>query len=89
MAQVDNNFESEKIILEGRKKLSMTGVSGVDGFNEQCLKLTVFGNKITILGENLKITAFNKNTGNLMAEGLITEMKYKHKKVPLLKRIFK
>ena len=81
--------ETEKVILEGRRKLSMTGVSAVDGFSEQCLKITASGNKVIINGENLKITAFNKNSGNLTAEGIITEFKYNHKKTPLVKRLFK
>lgn len=89
MVNTQNNFEAEKILLEDRKRLSMTGVSTVDGFSEQCLKLTISGNKITILGDNLKITAFNKSTGNLMAEGTISEIKYNHKKAPFIKRIFK
>ncbi len=89
MSNIENNFEGEKIILEDRKKLSMSGVSTVDGFSEQCLKLTVSGNKITVFGENLKITAFNKASGNLTAEGVVSEIKYNHKKVPFIKRIFK
>ena len=85
----NNVIEQDKLILEGRKNFSMTGVQTVDGFSEQCLKLTVSGNKVFIGGENIKITAFNKNTGNLSAEGLVNEIKYSHKKQPILKRLFK
>ena len=81
--------EIEKIIIETRKKLAMTKVETVDGFTEQCLKLTVAGNKVTIFGENIKITAFNKTTGNLTAEGEFQEVKYNYKKTPLIKRLFK
>lgn len=87
--QQQNAIEAEKVILEARKKLSMTGVEAVDGFSEQSLKLTVAGNKVIIVGENIKITAFNKNTGNLSAEGTFTEIKYNHKKTPFIKRLFK
>lgn len=89
MAEQPKVPETEKVILEGRKKLSMTGVSTVDGFSEQCLKITASGNKVIINGENLKITSFNKNSGNLTAEGIISEFKYNHKKQPLVKRLFK
>ena len=82
-------LEQDKVILEGRKKLSMTGVQTVDGFSEQCLRLTVSGNKVIVNGENIKITAFNKSTGNLTAEGVVNEIKYTHKKQPVLKRLFK
>ena len=89
MSEQQRVTEAEKVVLESRKKLSMTGVSSVDGFSEQCLKLTASGNKVTVFGENLKITAFNKNSGNLVAEGVITEFRYNNKKTPLVKKLFK
>ena len=87
--QEQNNIESDKLCLEGRKRLSMTGVDTVDGFSEQCLKLSVSGNKVIITGENIRITTFNKTTGNLSADGDFFEIKYGVKKQPFAKRIFK
>ncbi len=82
-------MEAEKLCLESRKMLSLTAVQTVDGFTEQCLKLTVNGNKVIVSGENIKITAFNKSTGNLLAEGLFTNIKFSGEKQPLVKRLFK
>ena len=79
----------EKILLEGRRKLQMTCVEAVDGFSEQTLKISVKGNKVIITGKNLKITAFSKESGNLSAEGEITDVKYGGEKQPFIKRIFK
>lgn len=79
----------DQLSLEGRKRLSMTCVETVDGFSEQRLKLTVNGNKVQITGENIKITAFNKASGNLSAEGDFSDIVYNYKKAPLVKRIFK
>ena len=87
MAQ--NQLEIDKLTLDGRKLLTMTGVSSVDGFGEQFLSLTVSGNKVKITGENIKISTFNKANGNLTAEGTFNEIKYNYKKAPLVKRIFK
>ncbi len=81
--------ETDNLVLDGRNKLTMTCVEAVDAFSEQTLKLTVKGNKVTIFGENIKITAYNKNTGNLNAEGDFIEIKYNAKKQPLIKRLFK
>ena len=81
--------EADKLILEGRKTLQMTGVESVDGFTEQALRLTVNGCRVQILGENIKITAYNKGIGNLTADGNFFEIKYNYKKAPLIKRIFK
>ena len=84
-----SQFELDKLSLEGRKLLTMTGVQSVDGFSEQFLSLTISGNKVKILGENIKISAFNKASGNLTAEGLFNEIKYNVKKAPFVKRLFK
>lgn len=86
---MQENKELDRVQLEGRKHLSMTGVESVDGFSEQQIKLSVNGSKVVIFGENIKITSFNKGTGNLTAEGLISSLKYDFKKPPLIKRILK
>ncbi len=82
-------IEIEKIVLDARKRLTMTGVSSVDGFSEQVLNLTVSGSKVRVTGENIKITSYNKGTGNLTADGAFSEIKYNQKKAPLIKRLFK
>lgn len=79
----------EKLTLDGRQHLTLTGVDTVDGFSEQSLKLTVMGSKVFINGENIKISAFNKATGNLIADGNFYEIKYNYKKQPIIKRLFK
>ena len=87
--QQQNFNVQERLELDSRKHLFLTGVEAVDGFNEQTLKLSVNGSKVCILGNNIKITAFNKANGNLNADGEFYEIKYTHKKEPLVKRIFK
>ncbi len=84
-----NTIETDSLVLDGRKKLSMTCVEAVDGFTEQSLKITVKGNKVIVLGSSIKITSFNKSTGNLTAEGEFFEIKYSDKKQPFVKRLFK
>lgn len=82
-------IELEKLLLEGRKRLQMTAVEAVEGFSEQSLKLLVKGNRVTITGSGIKITAFNKQSGNLAAEGEFTEIKFGGEKQSVFKRIFK
>ena len=77
---MQENVNLEKVLIEGRKKLSVTNVDSVDGFTSQWLKLTVGGKGLLITGENIKITAFNKANGNLSADGLFLEIKYNYKK---------
>ena len=67
----------------------MCGVQSVDGYSEQTLNLTVAGVRVKISGEKIKITAFNKATGTLVADGTFAEIKYNAVKPPILKRLFK
>lgn len=85
----NSNQEIDRVTLDGRKKLQMTSVEEVDGFTEQTLKLTVAGVRVIVVGENIKITSYNKATGVLSAEGLINEIKYLGAKKSIIKRIFK
>jgi len=82
-------MNEEKLCIDARKRLTMTGVEQVDGYSESALKLTVNRTKVTIRGNGLKITAFNKATGNLSCDGDIAEVSYGGKKTPFLKRLFK
>lgn len=86
---MENQLNNDKLEITGRKRLAMCGVETVDGFSEQALNLTVSGMKVKITGEKIKITAFNKATGTLTADGVFNEIKYNTKKTPILKRIFK
>lgn len=81
--------DNDRLEIIGRKKLAMTGVDAVEGFTEQTLNLTVAGVKMRISGENIKITSYNKTTGNLTADGVFSEIKYMQKNTPLIKKIFK
>ncbi len=81
--------EQNMLCLENRKHLTLTNVESVDSYSEQCLKLTVSGFRVVITGEKIKINSFNKDAGNLTAEGVVNEIKYLGKQIPLLKRIFK
>ena len=86
---MNNVIESDKLILENRKKLNMTNVSSVDSYSEQVLKLSVRDSKVIINGEKLKIEAYNKSSGNLIVDGTINEIRFNVNKPALVKRLFK
>ena len=83
------NVQTDKVVIECRKIISMTNVSNVDGFTEEYIKFSINDTKGVIIGENLKITSYNVENGNLIAEGKINEIKYSQKKQPLIKRLLK
>ena len=86
---MQNQTETDKLELDARKRLAMSCVETVDGFTEQTLNLTVAGERVKISGDNIKITSYNKATGNLTADGQFYEIRYMRKKEPLAKRLFK
>jgi HSP20 family molecular chaperone IbpA len=86
---MQNLIENEVLTLENQKRIVLTSVLSVDGFSPENLKLTVNGKKVVITGNNIKITSFNKSSGDFRAEGDFVKISYEGKKVPVLKKIFK
>ncbi|MBQ3020150.1 MAG: YabP/YqfC family sporulation protein [Clostridia bacterium] len=76
------------VIIEQRKLISVSGVESVNSFSEVRIVLTrVGGEKMSVVGTDLKITSFSKVSGAFTAEGLITGVQYGGK--GLAARIFK
>lgn len=76
------------VIIEQRKLISVSGVESVNSFSEVRIVLTrVGGEKMSVVGTDLKITSFSKASGAFTAEGSITGVQYGGK--GLAARIFK
>lgn len=64
------------IIMENRKRLSLSGVTDIDSFDEQTvIALTAMG-EITIRGWNLHITRLNLEQNELLIDGEISSLTY-------------
>lgn len=85
--EINNNCE--RLLLEEQRKISLTQVSSVDGFNEEILRLTIKNKKVVIKGSGLKIAQFDKGNGNFIAEGNIYQIIFMGEKKPIMKKIFK
>lgn len=76
------------IILEQRKNLNISGVESVVAFSEVKIILALSGGeKLHIVGTDLKITGFSKTSGAFTAEGKIVGISYGGKS--FASRIFK
>ncbi len=62
---------SQNVIIEGRKKLHISGVKEVCSFDDETLVLSTVLGKMTVKGEALHIESFNAETGDLSAAGRI------------------
>lgn len=61
--------KNSNVILESRKKLTLTGVKDVASFDDETLILKTELGTLTVKGENLHIGNFNTGTGDLSADG--------------------
>lgn len=64
------------LILEDRKKLCVSGVSDVGGFDEQTVTAVTEMGELTVRGEGLHITKLSLETGELSVEGKIASLSY-------------
>ena len=65
------------IMLEQRKNLNISGVESVVSFSEVKIVLSLCGGeKLHIVGTDLKITNFSKNNGAFTAEGTVVGITY-------------
>lgn len=70
---------SHNIILENRKKMSVSGVEHVTSFDPALIILVTVQGNITIKGAELDIKKLNLDDGNLSIEGYINSIVYTDK----------
>ncbi|MBQ9728244.1 MAG: hypothetical protein IJV85_01470 [Clostridia bacterium] len=65
------------VIIEQRKALTVSGVESVAAFSEVKIVLTLLGGeKMQVVGSDLKISGFSKTSGTFTAEGTVTSVSY-------------
>ena len=66
----------QNVIIEGRKKLNISGVKNVTSFDDETVLLETYLGNMTVKGEGLHIESFNTETGDLSAVGKIHAVVY-------------
>lgn len=66
----------QNVIIENRKKLSISGVKQVISFDDETVLLDTALGRMTIKGEGVKIESFNTTTGDLVATGTVHAVVY-------------
>lgn len=64
------------IIMEDRKRLSVSGVTDIDSFDEQSIIAITGMGELTIRGWNLHITRLNLEQSELAVDGEISSLAY-------------
>lgn len=85
---------TQSLVLDNKEVLNVTGVEGVDNFNDEIVVLITNKGKLTIKGEKLNISKLNVDEGKLIVKGLINSLVYsdyegQKEKVSLVKKLFK
>lgn len=66
----------QNIVLEDRKKLSVSGVKDVDSFDEESMTIYTELGELSVRGNDLHINALSVETGELIIEGDIFALVY-------------
>lgn len=66
----------QNIVLENRKKLSISGVNDVLSFDDQVVIVDTELGLLTVKGENIKITKLSLDTAEVIIEGEINNLSY-------------
>ena len=81
-----------EIVMADRTRMSVTGVNGVDCFNEEMIVLDTGGGVLTISGDGLHIANLNLQEGRVQVSGTVRALEYSDRspvRGGLLKRIFR
>lgn len=76
MEQTKTAYKDHNIIIDNREKLNVSGVTDVVTFDEETIILKSVMGRITVKGENLHITSFDNEIGDLISEGKIHAVVY-------------
>ncbi len=68
---------SHNVIMEGRKKLSVSAVEEVGAFDDASVTLKTGMGNLCIKGQNLRINKLSVETGDVDIEGVINSFAYK------------
>lgn len=79
MAYEDKYVTAEiphNLVMEGRKKLSVSGVTDVESFNEQEVIMASTKWTLAVRGENLHMEKLSVDSGDVMITGRIDALEY-------------
>ena len=84
------NNKLHNLQIEYGSGFSASCVLEVNAFNEKEVKILLnSGQRLIVYGEKLKITCFNKQSGELKLSGLVLCVKYSPSVSSQIKKIFK
>ena len=71
-----NAQTAHNIIMEGRRKLSASGVEDVESFDENEIVMVTALGVLVLTGKELRIEKLSLDTGDVIVEGAIDKFEY-------------
>ncbi|MCI5689700.1 MAG: YabP/YqfC family sporulation protein [Clostridiales bacterium] len=81
-----------RIILVSRERLTVSGVSGVESFDENAIVMATEDGRLHIRGEELHIEKLSLDGGDLLVRGRVDALTYEEEEEPregLLRRLLR
>lgn len=72
----EENGLRHSVVMEGRKKLSVSGVEEVESFDENTIVMSTSLGVLVVRGEDLHIEALSLEGGELKVEGDLDSLTY-------------
>jgi len=67
---------SHNVIIEGRKKLSVSGVDDVESFDENEIIMGTAQGVLVLSGKDLRIERLSLDSGEVIVEGIVDALEY-------------
>jgi len=67
---------SHNVIMEGRRKLSVSGVEDVESFDEGEIVMGTAQGVLVLHGQDMRIEKLSLDTGEVTVEGMIDKLEY-------------
>ncbi len=91
MAYENPNYAHHQLTLDGRERLTVTGVEDVERFDENMIVMSTSAGTLVVSGENLHIGKLSLDGGELHVDGQIDALQYEEQgagRGGLLSRLF-
>jgi sporulation protein YabP len=79
---VQNGALYHRLTLEGREKLTVTGVEDVERFDDSCIILSTCAGTMIVTGSDLHIGKLSLDGGELLVDGHIEGINYEEPTQP-------
>ncbi len=79
---------TQNLILENRRRLSVSGVEEVVTFNEEAVSMKTVLGELTVRGEGLHVERLAVESGDLVVTGQVSSLAYQETAPSLWERLF-